>query len=321
MPRLRSATALLAGMLALAACEGGGGQLAQNQPDVTTTVVGATSTTIPPTTVVSSADIPTTVPAANPTTTSGPPPQPIPTARLRGPQSVAATARALTKAEGGLREPNRDPARLRKLGRSQQLAYRALSAHPEWLSAVLAGVPANLRSIVQANVDAGNALSNLTGTAPPGFPDWTILTPKPAETLRTYYAEAEQTYGVSWAYLAAIHFVESRMGRIHGNSSAGAQGPMQFIPTTWEQFGKGDINDDHDAILGAAHYLQANSAATDIDNALFRYNNDERYVAAIKAYAAAMLADPGAFDGYYQWQVFYATADGTFLLPEGWSAH
>jgi hypothetical protein len=33
-----------------------------------------------------------------------------------------------------------------------------------------------------------------------------------------------------------------------------------------------------------------------------------------------MMADPGAYDGYYHWQVLYASAEGTVLLPEGWSA-
>jgi membrane-bound lytic murein transglycosylase MltF len=138
--------------------------------------------------------------------------------------------------------------------------------------------------------------------------------------LRSYYDEAEATFGIPWQYLAAIHFVETRMGRIHGLSTAGAQGPMQFIPDTWAAYGEGDINSNHDAIQAAGRYLEANNAATDIDGALFRYNNDERYVAAIKAYASVMMADPGAYDGYYHWQVFYASADGTFLLPEGWSA-
>jgi hypothetical protein len=307
--------------LGLVGCQGGGGQLAQGQGSnetttttvarsTTTTTLASTATTVTPVTAVSST-----------TTTAGARSKPIRTDRLKGPKSASATALTLARVERGLRSPNRDPARLRSLGRSQQLAYRALVAHPDWLQKVLAGVPADLRPAVQANYDAGSALSSLTGSAPPGFPDWQILVPKPAATLRAYYDEAQQTYGISWAYLAAIHFVETRMGRIHGNSSAGAQGPMQFIPTTWQAFGKGgDINDDHDAILAAANYLQANSAATDIDNALYRYNNDQRYVTAIKAYASVMLADQGAFDGYYQWQVFYATKDGAFLLPEGWSA-
>ncbi len=33
-----------------------------------------------------------------------------------------------------------------------------------------------------------------------------------------------------WYYLAAINLIETRMGRIDGLSTAGAQGPMQFLP-------------------------------------------------------------------------------------------
>ncbi len=187
---------------------------------------------------------------------------------------------------------------------------------------MLRKVGSDVHDAVKANITAGSDLSALTSAAvaSPTLPDWQILVPDPATTLRSYYAEAEQAYGIKWAYLAAIHFVESRMGRIHGLSSAGAQGPMQFIPSTWQAYGNGDIYSNHDSILAAAHYLQANNGVADIDSALFRYNNDQRYVAAIKEYASVMLADPNAYDGYYQWQVFYSDADGVFLLPEGWSA-
>jgi len=301
------------GLLALSAfvgCDGGGSQLAQHQTAATST----TSTSAPAEVVTTT--VPTTA------TTVAASTDPIPTEQLKGPKTAEAAAKAIARIERRLRGANRDPKRLFKLGRAQQLAYRALSAQPAWVDNVLAVVPEELRPHVQANVDAGATLSGLTGSAPApvGFPLWQILVPEPAATLRAYYDEAEAAYGIPWEFLASIHFVETRMGRIHGLSSAGAQGPMQFIPDTWAAFGEGDINDNHDAILAAARYLESNNAATDIDGALFRYNNDERYVAAIKAYAAVMMADPGAYDGYYHWQVFYASADGTFLLPEGWSA-
>jgi hypothetical protein len=299
-------------------CSGGGGQLAQRQSTATTTAttVATTATTAAP------AEASTTTTLAPTVTTAAASTDPIPTEQLKGPKTANAAARAIARIERRLRGSNRDPARLLKLGRAQQLAYRVLSSHPTWVDNVLGEVPADLRQHVQANVEAGNALSGLTGSAPAlaGLPQWQILVPEPAAALRSYYDEAEATFGIPWQYLAAIHFVETRMGRIHGLSTAGAQGPMQFIPDTWAAYGEGDINSNHDAIQAAGRYLEANNAATDIDGALFRYNNDERYVAAIKAYASVMMADPGAYDGYYHWQVFYASADGTFLLPEGWSA-
>ena len=93
---------------------------------------------------------------------------------------------------------------------------------------------------------------------------------------------------------------------------------MQFIPATWASYGPGDINSNHDAIRAAGRYLASRGGPADMDRALFSYNNDDRYVAAVKAYASVLLADPAAFDGYYQWQVFYATRGGVFLLPEGY---
>jgi membrane-bound lytic murein transglycosylase B len=144
------------------------------------------------------------------------------------------------------------------------------------------------------------------------------VSPPPVEVLRSYYAEAEAASGVPWAYLASIHLVETRLGRIRGTSSAGAQGPMQFIPETWARYGQGDINDNRDAILAAARLLQANGGPADMSRALFRYNNSNRYVEAVESYAQLMLSDERAFLGYYGWQVYSATTDGTFLLPEGY---
>ena len=46
-----------------------------------------------------------------------------------------------------------------------------------------------------------------------------------------------EEFGIDWTYLASIHLVETRMGRIRGTSVAGAQGPMQFIPATWASYG------------------------------------------------------------------------------------
>jgi hypothetical protein len=268
----------------LVACDGGGGQLASS-----TATSGPTTTTAP---------------------------RPVPVSRLDGPETARATAAVLRHVERALARG--DGATDPTLGREQQLAYRALAAHPAWVDRVVAEVPAGVRDAVRANVAAGAALGGLTGEAPAGFPAWEILVPEPSTTLRRYYDEAERASGVPWQYLAAIHLVETRVGRIRGLSSAGAQGPMQFIPATWEAHGEGDINDDRDAILAAGRYLASRGAPSDMDRALFSYNNDDRYVAAVKAYADVLAVAPAAYDGYHQWQVFYATVDGTFLLPEGW---
>ena len=236
------------------------------------------------------------------------------------PRTPTATAASLKRVERALRAPTTRPADLSRLGWEQQNAYRALTAHPNWSPRVLAKLPAGVKPIVTANERAGHDLDALGGEGPRPrhHPDWRIVSPLPVEVLRSYYAEAEAATGIPWAYFASIHLVETRLGRIRGASSAGAQGPMQFIPETWARYGQGDINDNHDAILAAARLLQANGAPGDIGRALFRYNNSQRYVDAVQAYAQLMLSDERAFLGYYQWRVYSATTKGTFVLPEGY---
>jgi hypothetical protein len=205
-------------------------------------------------------------------------------------------------------------------GHLQQLAYRRLSARPELRDATLAAVPAELRQAATSNL---NATADLRATVTPG-PDlpkaWRIVAPAPMDDLVRYYHDAEAEFGVPWSYLASIHLVETRMGRIRGTSTAGAQGPMQFLPSTWAAYGDGDINSDRDSIRAAARYLKANGAPANMANALFRYNHSDRYVRAVTAYAEVMRAEPDAYRGYYNWQVYYLTTGGDVLLPVGYGA-
>jgi len=207
---------------------------------------------------------------------------------------------------------------LPELGRREQRAYHSLVAHPERLVPTLEQAPAVLRDVVRANVQAGTDVGRLNGVVP-NVPRWRIEAPAAPDSLLDYYHEAETRYGVPWSYLAAINFVESRMGRIHGESSAGAQGPMQFLPSTWETYGMGDINSPHDAILAAGRYLRAHGAPQAMDRALYSYNPADLYVDAVKLYAALITTDPHTFYAYYGWQVEVATSAGDVLLPEGFS--
>ena len=96
---------------------------------------------------------------------------------------------------------------------------------------------------------------------------------------------------------------------------------MQFMPSTWASYGLGgDVYDPRDAILGAANYLQANGAdtATGVDRALRRYNNDPRYVRAVRAYAGLMAADERAFLAFHAWEVYFRTTSGRVHLPVGY---
>ena len=120
--------------------------------------------------------------------------------------------------------------------------------------------------------------------------------------LRSYYQQAQDTYGVDWSYLASINFIESSFGRNNGPSSAGAEGPMQFLPSTWANYGQGgSIWDPHDAILAAARYLVHYGAPGDMRTAIFHYNLDYDYVDAVEFFARAIRADPSWLDRLYYW--------------------
>jgi membrane-bound lytic murein transglycosylase B len=100
------------------------------------------------------------------------------------------------------------------------------------------------------------------------------------------YMEAGEKYGIPWQILSAIHLVESgRSSNSAIKSYAGAQGPMQFLPSTFRRYGvdgDGDgvsnINDVEDAIHSAANYLKASGAHNSINTALFAYNRSSSYV-------------------------------------------
>lgn len=125
---------------------------------------------------------------------------------------------------------------------------------------------------------------------------------EPVANLRGYYAEAQRLYGVDASYLASINFIESSFGRNVGPSSAGAEGPMQFLPSTWANWGQGgNIWDAHDAILAAARYLVHYGAPGDMRNAIFHYNLDFDYVDAVEFFARAIRTDPGWLDRLYYW--------------------
>lgn len=271
-----------------------------------------------PSTTVIVALVPTTSPTPTPTPVPTPSPSPTPRPSPAAGSDAAALALQLASAERAIRDPKVVGDDLAWNGHLQQLVYRRLAAHPEWHEAVLAALPEDLRGAVMRNLDASKDLGDLNEPAKE-LPLWRIVAPKPMAELLGYYREAEAEFGVPWSYLASINLIETRMGRIRGTSTAGAQGPMQFIASTWAAFGGGgDVNNDRDAIRGAARYLRSNGAPERMANALFRYNNSQSYVRAVTDYAEVMRADPAAFRGYYQWQVYYALATGDVLLEVGY---
>jgi membrane-bound lytic murein transglycosylase B len=233
-------------------------------------------------------------------------------------------AQYLTVAEDALRDGAESADRIAAAGWVTQHAYRALSRLPEWRREVLQALPyryrTHARHLLRANESLAGELTE--DELPTRMPAWRIVTPEPPAALRRYYAAGQKRYGVPWQVLAAVNLVETRMGRIVGLSSAGARGPMQFMPATWRAYGRGDIDDARDSILAAARYLAANGAAdgtaAGLRTALRRYNNSSYYVTGVLRYVAALRADDRVYAGMHAWQVYYRTRAGEALLQVGY---
>jgi hypothetical protein len=223
----------------------------------------------------------------------------------------AAIERWLAEGDPGAWPPPED---VELLTLYEQRIYRTLAAHSKLAGRVLARLDGRTAREGGANVAAGHALFEHT-TPLTEVPDFRIRRPEPADALLGYFLEAEERFAVDWEVLAAIMLVETRMGRIRSRSSAGAQGPMQFLPSTWEAYGLGgDVHDPHDAVPGAANYLRASGAPNDYRAALYAYNPVNAYVTAVWRYAKTMMRHPDSYYAYYHWQVFVRTLDGDVRL-------
>jgi membrane-bound lytic murein transglycosylase B len=194
---------------------------------------------------------------------------------------------------------------VKRAAAGQQRLYVRLADRPRLAGRVLARLRGRVRSEARDVLTAHRAIARLNHPRPgQRRPRLRIRAPEPVAVTRRHYRAARRRFGVGLPLLAAVHFVETRFGRLRNDSVAGAQGPMQFIPATWEAYGLGgDIHDPRDAILGAANYLRANGAPRQEARALFRYNPSSLYVRAVSRYARIMRRDPAAFYAFYAWPV------------------
>ena len=249
-----------------------------------------------------------------------PPDAPLPTGIGQTAARLTSTTRALESAVADWRRTGtaRQPRELRLWALDQQRLYLRLGLAPRTTGdAVVARLPADLRADARDVLRARHALVRLTPptTLPPSA--FRTGAAAPADRLLAFDREAERRFAVPWNVLAAVNFVETAFGKVRSSSSAGAQGPMQFLPATWRAYGLGgDVHDPHDAILGAANMLNANGAPRQLRRALYAYNHSGRYVDAVLAYAAVIKRNRAAYYGFHAWQVFVRTPSGYRRLTD-----
>jgi membrane-bound lytic murein transglycosylase B len=237
------------------------------------------------------------------------------TASTTSASSPVTIASRLTSADAALRSAlgrwrRSDPALagtppadvLTPAAQERQLMHQ-LAEMPALVRPTLAALPPSLVAAVRPQLRAAQALRRLAG-APSGTPVTLHLGPAPpAGQLLADYHLAQSRFGVRWQTLAAVNLVESAFGRVGNTSSAGAQGPMQFLPSTWKAYGLGgNIHSPRDAVLGAGNYLHQSGAPADERRALFAYNHSSLYVRAVQDYAHAMARDPLGFLTLYAWE-------------------
>jgi len=205
-----------------------------------------------------------------------------------GPASIAAAA-IPADVNGGpfaarlTTEISRRPARLIAACLASVLGA-AIAAH-----AGSARTPTSPVSPLSEYVIASNAALPTPG--PGDLPAWRAVAQVAADTCP----------GLSSAVLVAIGQVESSLGRQTFPSSAGAVGPMQFLPGTWAAYGadgdgdgRADVMDPTDALHGAARMLCAHGGAevNRLPAALWDYNHSDDYVARVLAVTRAASATP-----------------------------
>ncbi|MGH2918107.1 MAG: lytic murein transglycosylase [Solirubrobacteraceae bacterium] len=191
-----------------------------------------------------------------------------------------------------------------------QRALRRLSRHPAIAARTRVHLPPRLARTTRDVVTSLRELRRLAAEYRPRPDRVRTGPPQPIGVLLGHYRAAQMRFKVGAHVLAAVNFVESAFGRLRNNSSAGAQGPMQFIPSTWNAYGMGgDVRDPRDAIMGAANYLRA-SGAPNYARALYAYNPSRLYVRAVRRYARLINRDRAALYMLYSWQVFVRLPGG-----------
>jgi len=220
---------------------------------------------------------------------------------LAGADAAASRARAaaqeaddvVTARTGALRDAAAQASRLDDALAAAQAQVQALDAR----AARLRAAEDAARALAQARA-AATALA----AAAAGAAAQVQARPVPTDYAALYAAAAATCPGMRPALLSAVGQVESGHGRDAGPSSAGALGPMQFLPSTFAAYavdgdgdGVTDVRDPADAVHTAARYLCANGAGHGRAGeaaALWRYNHADWYVAMVQRLADQLDASP-----------------------------
>ena len=192
-----------------------------------------------------------------------------------------------------------DLARSAQLGLARNFAV-LISAPP---SASLPTLMSQVKSVIGKRGQVVNLVSYGLATASQRPVATNIPAGAPANYLNLFKASAAKYCpGMSWTVLAAIGQIESGDGANNGPSSAGALGPMQFMPATWAEWGINgfgppgppDIMNPLDAIPSAARMLCAAGAGTPatLRGAIFAYNHATWYVDEVLALAGEYAKNP-----------------------------
>jgi len=186
-----------------------------------------------------------------------------------------------------------------RLGLARNFAV-LISAPP---SASLPTLMSQVKSIIGKSGQVVNLVSYGLATASQRPVATNIPAGAPANYLNLFKASAAKYCpGMSWTVLAAIGQIESGDGANNGPSSAGALGPMQFMPGTWAEWGINgfgppgppDIMNPLDAIPSAARMLCAAGAGNPatLRGAIFAYNHATWYVDEVLALAGEYAKNP-----------------------------
>jgi membrane-bound lytic murein transglycosylase B len=281
------------------AAEGASASATEGSTTTSATEAPATEPTkTEPTTTSTATQTPTTTaaPAPAPTTTATTPATTAPTATTpaEGDTQIAAPAKPASKHPSVVLQRGQQPTVSKREESSTTSTTKQGEAAKSATEASGANNVASAPGVVAAQIGALAAELSGSAASTQALSFYRI----PLFLLPIYQAASVQ-YGVPWQILAAINEIETDYGTDLSVSTAGAVGWMQFMPSTWIQYGVDALNAGYadpynpvDAIFAAARYLRAAGAATNLHAAILAYNHSEEYVQSVLLRAKLISSYP-----------------------------